>query len=66
MERRKLENMRHSPDFRPELMARMKYKAKQGYEHQYHTILMSLVRLGVHFDTIKKIDSCFQNELSTS
>jgi hypothetical protein len=49
--RRKLGNMQISPDFRPELIAKMK-NSRYGNEEEYHTILMSLVRLGVNFSAV--------------
>lgn len=49
--RRKQENMQISPDFRPDLIARIKEK-RYGNEAEYHSLLVSLVRLGVDFSAV--------------
>lgn len=61
--RRKLDNMRISPDFRPEVIAKIKSQ-RFGQEAEYHSILMSLVRLGVNFTSVQKIDSHFESMLT--
>ena len=50
---------------RPEIISKMK-AGRVGHEYEYHQILLSLVRLGVSYDAVKRIDSTFQSQLSAS
>ena len=63
LKRRKLENIRNSPDLRPDLIKKIKQQ-RSSNEVAFHSILVSLVRLGVNFDVVRKIDSAFESQLS--